>query len=120
MSKKTGGQPKVTIAQAVRDIFLAAINKGQFLVAILGLILVIIAWRLPSDDLSKFASNIVEDLKNGYLLGYFLFIISLGGWFIHAKRLRRTAHHEHKRIGLEKSELQEKALPGKVKSSKRR
>lgn len=110
---------KVTWAQMVRDVFIAAINRGQFLTAILGLILVIIAWRLPTEDLSAFVKSIIESLKTGYLLGYVLFILAITGWFIHSKRLRRLATFEQTRIGDEKTKLQKIAgLGKKVKSSK--
>ena len=110
---------KVTVWEMFRDIFIAAINKGQFLVAILGVLLIIFAVRLPPADLKEFAVRIIEYLKTGYLLGYLLFIITLTGWFFHAKRLRRKSFEEHDRIGIEKSDLQKRHLPGKVKSSKR-
>jgi hypothetical protein len=109
---------KVTIWEMFRDIFVTSINKGQFLMAILGLILIIFAFRLPPEDLKEFVSRIIEYLKSGYLVGYFLFIICLVGWTFHVKRLRRRSFEEHDRIGTEKSDLQKKHLPGKVKSSK--
>lgn len=110
---------KVTAWEMFRDIFVTAINKGQFPVVLLGLLFVILAVRLPPQDLKEFASRIIEYLKSGYLLGYLLFIITLTGWFFHAKRLRRKSYIEQERIGDEKSDLQKKHLPGKVKSSKR-
>lgn len=109
---------KVTMWEMLRDIFVNATNKGQLPAAILGLLLVIYFIRMPVDDLKQLGSNVVEYLKTGYLLGYFLFIITLLGWFYHAKRLRRSASREQDRIGNEKTNLQKKKLPGKVKSSK--
>ena len=109
---------KFTIWEMFSNIFVAAINKGQLPVAILGLLLVIWSVRIPATDLSAFISKIIENLKSGYLLGYFLFIMALACWFFFNKRLRRQAYNEQERIGLEKSELQAAALPGKVKSSK--
>jgi hypothetical protein len=110
---------KFTIWQMFRDIFVTAINKGQLPATILGLLLVIFAIRMPIEDLKQFALLVVQQLTSGYLFGYFMFIITLLGWFFHAKRLRRRSFEEHERIGKEKSELQKTALPGKVKSSKR-
>ncbi|MEQ1644684.1 MAG: hypothetical protein ABL959_14645, partial [Pyrinomonadaceae bacterium] len=83
-------QPPVPVgtAQAVRDIFLAAINKGQFLTAILGLILLVIVWRLPGADLSALVRSVLDSLVAGYLLGYALFVVTLGGWYVHARKMR--------------------------------
>lgn len=119
MPNRTGA-PKFTIWQMFSNIFVTAINKGQLPGAILGLLLIILFVRMPAADLSQLASNVLVNLKNGYLLGYFLFIMTLGGWYFHAKHLRRKAYLEQERMGIEKSEVQERALPGKVKSSKRR
>lgn len=108
---------KVTIWEMFRDIFVNATNKGQLPATILGLLFVIYFIRMPVEDLKQLGSNVVEYLKSGYLLGYFLFIITVLGWFYHAKRLRRTATKEQERIGNEKTTLQKKHLPGKIKSS---
>jgi hypothetical protein len=108
---------KVTIWEMFRDIFITAINKGQFPAVLLGLLFIILAIRMPVEDLKFFLITIIEYLKAGYLLGYGFSIISLTGWFFHAKRLRRKAYEELERVGIEKSDLQKKQLPGKVKSS---
>jgi hypothetical protein len=111
---------KFTIWQMFSNIFVAAINKGQLPVAILGLLLIILFIRMPADDLTAFASKVLAELKSGYLLGYLGFIMALCGWFLHAKRLRRISHHETERIGDEKTKLQKAALPGKIKTSRRK
>src|SRR5438874_8270492 len=101
MARKRPINYKFTIWEMFSNIFVAAINKGQLPVAILGLLLVIWAIRLPASDLSVFTSNVLDGLKRGYLLGYLLFIITLGLWFFFNKRLRRKAYNEQERIGLE-------------------
>ncbi len=112
---------KVTFWQMWRDIFVTAINKGQFLTAILGLFFLIVAWRLPTEELTALVKDIFQSLKNGYILGYVLFALSLTGWYIHSKRLRTLGTNEQKRIGNEKSELQKHVgLGNKVRSSKKR
>lgn len=119
MSKRIVYQ-KFTIWQMFSNIFVAAINKGQLPTAISGLLLVIFFIKLPASDLKDFMLKALSELKNGYLLGYFLFIITGLGWFFYSKRLRRIAYNEQERIGKEKSELQKVGLPGKIKSSKAR
>lgn len=115
----TPQRPKVGFYHMMRDIFVTAINKGQFVTALLGLILLVVFFRLPVNDLSNIVKDVIDNLKNGVLLGYLLFIFSLIGWYIHAKRSRTIATLEEKRIGNEKSKLQEKAgLGNKVVSSK--
>lgn len=121
MSNTSPVKPKVTFWHMWRDIFVAAINKGQFLTAILGLLLLVIVWRLPSEELSAITKDVVNSLKSGYLVGYALFALALLGWFAHAKSLRTIATTEQKRIGNEKSELQKRAgLGNRVRSSKKK
>ena len=82
----------VTWAQAVRDIVVASINKGQFLVAIVGIIFLVMVVKMPEKDVSKLAFEIVQDLKTLHLLGYALFIVTLGFWYLHAQLMRRLLH----------------------------
>jgi len=82
----------VTWAQAVRDVLVASINKGQFLVAIVGIIFLVIVVKMPEKDVSKLAFEIVEDLKTLHLLGYALFVVTLGFWYLHAQLMRRVLH----------------------------
>lgn len=109
---------KVTIAHAVRDVFIASINKGQFPVALLGAVLIIYCIRVSPETLTAHAAAIINSLIGGYLIGYFMGIVAIGGWFLHAKALRRSHHEELGRIAIEKTDLQKKQLGSKVRSSK--
>ncbi|MCC7307707.1 MAG: hypothetical protein IT173_09075 [Acidobacteria bacterium] len=115
---KTPHVTKVTISQAVRDVFIASINKGQFPLALLGAIILFYFWLIPPDALAEQGHQVVDDLRAGYLVGYLLGIGAIGGWYLHAKSLRRSHYEELHRMAEEKTELQKKQLPGKVKSSK--
>lgn len=83
---------QVTWAQAFRDVLVASINKGQFLVAIVGIIFLVMVVKMPEQDVSKLAFKIVEDLKTLHLLGYALFFVTLGFWYLHAQLMRRLLH----------------------------
>lgn len=77
-------------ATAFRDILVASINKGQFPLAIFGLIAMSLIWRIPSEDVSTLVFRIVDGLERGVLLGYGLALVALGGWYIHARYQRRV------------------------------
>lgn len=124
MSEKTGSaaprKPRnghVTWAHAVRDIFVTSINRGQL--PVLGMIAValLMLWKMPADDVSSLASEILHSLQNGELWGYLLFVLTLIGWYSHAKRMRKMFSAEAERIGTEKSRLQEKLVGHNYKSS---
>lgn len=107
----------VTWAQSVRDIFVTSINRGQL--PVLGLIVVtlLMIWKMPGDAVSALAEEVLHSLQNGDLWGYVLFVLTLGGWYSHAKRMRKMFSNEAERIGTEKSRLQEQLVGRNYKSS---
>jgi|HubBroStandDraft_1064217.scaffolds.fasta_scaffold569872_1 hypothetical protein len=102
----------------VRDVSLAAISKGQLPVLIAGIIFIIMALRMPPDDISKLAFQMLSDLRGGYLVGYLLSCVFLISWYVHARSQRRTIADEVDRIGKEKSKLQSEQIGPIVESSK--
>jgi len=91
-------------ANAFRDILVASINKGQFPLAILGLIAMSLIWRMPPEDVSKLMFRIVDGLERGVLLGYGLALVAIGGWFVHARYQRRVISVELSRsLGLQRT-----------------
>ncbi len=112
-----GGNGKVGVMQAFRDVAIASMRYGQFPYFILFVILAIAFWRMPGGDVSKMMFLIVEYLRQGYLIGYVLFFGALVGWFYHARYQRRLINPEMDRIAEEKSKLQKKSLGDGVESS---
>jgi len=82
------------------------IDRGQILVGILGTILIIIAWRLPPEQLASTVTLILENLLSGVLLGYVLFVLAIVGWGAHYVSRRRLYVKENKRLASEKQRLQ--------------
>ena len=115
---KTPPNAKVSIAHAISMVFVASINKGQLPVAILGAILITYCWRVSPETLTEHGRSIINGLYSGYLIGYLLGILAIGGWYLHAKALRRSHFEELGRVAGEKTELQKKQLGPKVRSSK--
>lgn len=111
--------PRVTWAQAVRDIFIASINRGQLPILFVGAIIALIIWKMPEEDVSKFAFEFLDLLKNNEMWAYVLLVVVLIGWFIHAKLMRNSVNSEFERIGREKSALQGKVAGTNFRSSDR-
>jgi hypothetical protein len=109
---------KIGFCHALRDIIVTAINKGQLLVTMLGLIIIIFVWRLPGDSLGRLAEKILEGLVNLHLVGWFLFVVVSGSWAIVGKLGRDAVQNEMKRVAEEKALAQSRALRESVKSSK--
>lgn len=115
---KPPGVKKIGFWHMVRDVLIASLNKGQFLVALLGMMIMLMIVKMPAADVSRLMFEVVGKLESGYLAGYLLSIILGGGWFAHAKFQRRIIQNELNRIAEQRTELQRKQL-GKVKSSKK-
>jgi len=119
-NQRPSSKPKVAVKNpptrnsnwpgAVRDVLVASLNKGQFPVACFLGIFGIIFWRLPKEDLSKFLNSVLDRFENNYILGWFLFVSSLFGWYFHNRYVVRVHRNEMERISNEKNELQNKIL----------
>jgi len=109
---------KVNFWKFLRDVLLASMSKGQLPAATLSLIFIIMILKMPSEDVSKLVFSLFEWLREGMLLGYALFVLTLAGWAFHAKYQRRLQSREIDRLADERNEWQKKALGGRVESSK--
>ena len=119
MNKTTPPQIKIGFFHCVRDIVVASINKGQFPICVLGGLLLMVAWRMPSEELPRLADKVIELLVNLKLLGWALFVVVTVAWLILGKVSRDAHRSEVARIGAEKSKAQSRAQGKDVKSSKK-
>jgi hypothetical protein len=107
----------MTWAQALRDMVVASINRGQLPVFGIFFVLLMLVWKMPGEDVSKLVFEIFALLRNGELFAYILAFLLGIGWFVHARIMRKVFSDEFERIGLEKSELQGKLAGKKFGSS---
>lgn len=103
----------------LRDVLITSINKGQFPLAIFGLILLTVVGRMPQKDLSVFMFQVLDKLVRGYLLGYLLAGGLSVGWLAHAKWQRKSFVDEIDRMAGERDKSQQRGLGNKVVSSKK-
>lgn len=104
----------------VRDVLVASMNKGQFPFAMLTVIVLAMIVKMPPADVSRLAFRLFDAIERHELLGYIFSIVSLTGWFFHAKYQRRIITDEMTRLSGERNSLQSKALGKGVKSSEAR
>lgn len=96
-----------SITHPIRDVLIASLDKGQFIIAGLILLVGIYLWRLPEKDISSFGENLLSRFEANYLWGWFLFIILAAGWYIHVRYINKIYTRELDRISEEKNKLQE-------------
>ena len=92
-------------------------SKGQFPLAIAGLIVIVMILKMPGDQVSQLMFTIIEKLERGHLLGYALFVATVVGWFFHARHQRRIIDAEVTRLSNERTRLQRAHLGARVESS---
>lgn len=107
--KPKKGSPRVTWAQATRDILIAAMNRGQLPLFAVAAIFFAMMWRMPADDIGDLANRIVDAFVAFTLVGWALSALLMTGWFYHARYMRQQYSAEYGRIGSEKAELQAQA-----------
>lgn len=110
MGKTKGRSPRpapVTVAQAVRDVLIKAMTTGQLVPITISIVLMISAWRMPSEEVGKLANRILDGLVDHSLIGYILAVILVLAWAWHAAVMRRCFSAEARRIGNEKTQHQQ-------------
>lgn len=120
MSSKKAPQPKVAGTNwpgMIRDVLVASLNKGQFPLALVFVIFIIIFCRLPEADLSKFVFDFWNKCERFYVIGWILFGVTLFGWYFNTRYIRKNHAQEMHRIAEEKKYLQEQLTNRKIPSS---
>jgi hypothetical protein len=62
----------VGFPEMLQNVLLAAINKGQVLEVLIGLIILVSVWRMPASDLGSLWREIFRGMENLSLLGWVL------------------------------------------------
>jgi hypothetical protein len=101
----------------VENVLIHSMNKGQLPLAGPILLIMFIILRLPEErvyDLVKQLFSLATVYKVG---GWIFFVISIFGWIISAKSMRRSHTLEIRRLSNERTKLQEKLLNKNLPSS---
>lgn len=104
--KKTVVDKRVTWAQATRDIARAAMDRGVILPVTLAFIVLILVFKLDSEQSYEILTKIIDGLLKFYITGWVALTITLILWASHARSLRKLLSSDMERVGKEKSNLQ--------------
>ena len=117
-------KPRGTTSQSLNfwammnNVIIASLGKGQLLPVLLFFAFIMMLLKMPSADVSVLMFAILAGLEKGSLLGYVLAVALVFAWFLHVKWQRRRFEAEMRRMAAKRDELQERALPGLIESSK--
>ena len=112
------GRDRIGPYHMLRDVFIASMNKGQFPIAALSLIFIIVIIKMPSSDVARLVFRLLGMAEELRVVGWILFLLTASGWYLHSKMLRRRCAIELERITSERNRLQSNTLgKARVKSS---
>jgi len=108
--------PPIGWPQAVRDIVIASINKGQApLLAVAAIVLLMIV-KMSADQVNQLVHQVLLRFVDYSIVGWLLAATVAFCWWFHAQRTRKEFNLELARIGEQKSVAQQAAagrtLPG--------
>lgn len=109
----------VTLFQMLRDVLIASLNRGQFPIAVIGLIALIAVCRMPPADLTRLIFRLLDAAEAHEYGGYALTAATALSWAISGKRQRQKMAAEIERLSEERNRFQRIALDGQIKSSRR-
>jgi hypothetical protein len=103
----------------LRDVLIASMNKGQFPLAVVALVIIVMIVKMSSESVTALVYRLIGDLENGSLFGYILALVMAGGWFVHSRWQRKVLTNEIDRLALERDKWQAKQMKLPLGSSKR-
>lgn len=95
----------------------ASINRGQLPIFGFFLVIVMLIWKMPAEDVSRLVFELLTSLRQAELIAYVISAILAVGWFAHSRVMRKVFSEEFERIGREKTSLQSQAAGAAYKSS---
>ena len=118
MPKAKSGHPQ-NLFGMIEKVLVSSMSKGQAPLFVVSGLVALMLWKMPGPDVSKLVFRLVEAFEHGYFVGYALFVLSVGGWFLHAKSQRRTIFKEMQRIAAERNRLQDQQTVRQIESSEK-
>lgn len=106
-NKPKASASKLNFWAMMNNVLVTALSKGQFPVACLFFVFLVMILKMPGADVTRLALAILEEVVNYRLAGYAVSIILAGGWFTHTRWQRRTFERELRRVTEERNQLQE-------------
>ncbi|HEV7398280.1 MAG TPA: hypothetical protein VGN86_17340 [Pyrinomonadaceae bacterium] len=108
---------KLNFWAMMNNVIITSLAKGQLLPILLFFAFITLVLKTPSQVAGQLLMAILSGLVTGKLLGYFLFIIMVGGWQWHLRWQRKGYEQRLRDMASARDLAQEHALPGLLESS---
>lgn len=106
-NKPKASATKLNFWAMMNNVLVTALSKGQFPVACVFFIVLVMVLKMPGEDVTRLALSILTELVNWRLVGYVASVLLAGGWFGHTRWQRSRYERELKRVTDERNQLQE-------------
>lgn len=120
MKQQRNQKKSINFWQMWKDVLIASLSKGQFPVALIGLIILVIIIKMPNEDISKLVFKIIDDIKTNVILSFFISPFLVIGWFFHVRWQRKMYRDEIQRISDARNDIQKHLIGPKMTSSERK
>ena len=114
--KQPGSQ--IGMWQAIQNVTLHALDRGQFLQVGILAITALLVYKLEGKDAASVLKELFRIFQSGWLFGWIVGGIALVGWYIHVKWMRNATQKEFTRLADERNELQQRLTDSQITSSK--
>ncbi len=106
VDKKRGNSWVGDLTYPIRDVLIASMSNGLFLIAVMALVIVTFVYRLPDTELRSFAKDVYRAWKDLSIIGWVLWLISCGIWLFHVRFISKRSNKEIIRLAGEKDKYQ--------------
>lgn len=114
---KKGNYHRPNFWGMMRDVLIHSLNKGQFLIGLIGFCIIIMILKMSQERTEEFIFELLSMVKSIYYVGWTLTFICILGWYSSSRRLRKIHTSEMRRISQEKKSIQENSLGIKLATS---
>lgn len=93
-----------------QNILIAALQKGQFLIGLSGLIIIVSLLKMKPEDIANIYKELFGILKSFYLVGWLLTLLVVILWYIFAKKASKIHAGQINKLLDDYQKLQEKLI----------
>jgi len=96
-SRKSRSDSRIGLFELLRDVLRDALDKSQFPIALITIILLSLIWKLSAADLGWLLRRLVDFAERKCSVGYLATMLIALGWLIHSQRQSREIAYLRRR-----------------------
>lgn len=116
--EKEPNQSQIGMWQALQNVTIHALDRGQLLQVGLLAIIGILVFKLDAKDAAGVLNELFQMFRNLATLGWVIGVLTLVGWYSHVKWIRNATKKEFTRLADERNELQQRLTESQLNSSR--